>query len=110
MCNQAAGLSRCLTDSDRAMDVRLYEGTNNPSPIIDLVEQEMAFRAQGVVHVYIEYEKDFSALKKVVKILMAFNKDVTEIQFHLNTTIFQDHVYERIQGWVDVWHYDVCPL
>ena len=61
-------MSSYRPDSDRAMEVRLYEGTNNPSPIIDLVEQEMAFRAQGVVHVYIEYEKDLSALKKVVKV------------------------------------------
>ena len=33
---------------------------------------------------------------------MAYNKEVTEIQFHVNTTIFQDHVYERIQDWIDV--------
>lgn len=52
------------------MEVRLYDSTNNPSPIIDLIEQEMAMRAEGEVHVYVEYERDLSALKKVVKVTL----------------------------------------
>ena len=68
-------MSSYRPDSERAMEVRLFEGTNNPNPIIDMVEQEMAFRAQGKVHVYLEYERDLSALKKVVKVSVCLFTD-----------------------------------
>lgn len=61
-------MSTYRPDSDRAMEIRLYDANTNPSPIIDLIEQEMAMRAEGEVHVYLEYERDLSSLKKVVKV------------------------------------------
>ena len=57
---------------------------------------------KGHVSVYIEYERDLSALKKVIKLLMTFNREVDEIHFHVNNTVFLDHVYERIHDWIEV--------
>ena len=40
----------------------------NPTPLLDIAAQELAFRAQGVVIVYIEAERDTYALRNVLKV------------------------------------------
>ena len=62
----------------------------------------MAMAATGKVSVYIEHGRDLSALKKVTKLLMAYNPHVTEINFHINSTVYLDHVYERLHDWIEV--------
>jgi hypothetical protein len=94
---------------DKAQEERLYDGRTNPSPLIDLIEQGMAIRAEGDVHVFIDYERDISALKKVIKSVMVYNTKVTKVVFHLNETVFEDQLYEHIQEWMEVWRYDSCP-
>jgi len=95
--------------ADKAQEERLYEGRTNPSPLHDLIEQEMANRAEGEVNIFIDYERDIPALKKVIKNLMVFNPKVTNVVFNLNETVFEDQLYEHIQQWMEVWRYDSCP-
>ena len=40
----------------------------NPTPLLDIAAQELAFRAKGVVIVYIEAERDTYALRNVLKV------------------------------------------
>ena len=62
---------------NRAQEERLYDGRTNPSPLIDLIEQDMAMRAEGEVHVYIDYERDITALKRVIKVRYIWNSNIT---------------------------------
>ena len=58
--------------------------------------------AEGEVEIYIEHERDMSAMKKVVKLLMTFNDKVTLIKFKVNSTVYLDMVYQRIHDWIEV--------
>ena len=49
-------------------DELLFGGADNPSPLLEIVEQELAWRAEGNVDVYIENAKDISALRNVIKV------------------------------------------
>lgn len=46
----------------------LFGGADNPSPLLEIVEQELAWRAEGKVDVYIETAKDINALRNVIKV------------------------------------------
>ena len=64
--------------------------------------QDMAMAATGKVAVYIEHGRDLAALKKVIKLLMAYNQQVDQINFLINSTVYLDHVYERLHDWIEV--------
>ena len=53
---------------DKAQEERLFDGRTNPSPLIDLIEQDMAMRAEGEVNVFIDYERDITSLKRAIKV------------------------------------------
>ena len=43
-------------------------GVDNPSPLFDILEQELAYRAEGHVDVFIDGTKDIAALSNVLKV------------------------------------------
>lgn len=88
---------------------QLFGGADNPSPLLEIVEQELAWRAEGNVDVYIENAKDVNALRNVLKILMAYNQNVTHIDFHIDPATDQDDVIITLQGKVEQWSGSVCP-
>ncbi|XP_060568332.1 uncharacterized protein LOC132726934 [Ruditapes philippinarum] len=90
-------------------DELLFGGADNPSPLLEIVEQELAWRAEGNVDVYIENAKDISALRNVIKILMMYNKKVNFITFHLDPAADEDDVIITLQRQVEQWSGSVCP-
>ena len=46
----------------------LFGGSDNPSPLLEIVEQELAWRAEGKVDVFIDGTRDISALRDVLKV------------------------------------------
>ena len=46
----------------------LFGGADNPTPLLEIVEQELAWQANGTVHVYIDGNKDVSALRNSLKV------------------------------------------
>ena len=64
--------------------------------------------ATGKVAVYIEHGRDLAALKKVIKLLMAYNQQVDQINFLINSTVYLDHVYERLHDWIEVCRQFAC--
>ena len=46
----------------------IFGGADNPSPLLEIVEQELAWRAEGKVDVFIDGLRDISALRNVLKV------------------------------------------
>ena len=46
----------------------LFGSGDNPSPLFEIVEQELAWRAEGEVQVFIDGNRDISALRNVLKV------------------------------------------
>ncbi|XP_067685193.1 uncharacterized protein [Haliotis asinina] len=101
--------SKFKPDPKQSREELLYSGDNNPSPLITLIEQEFARQVSGVVKVYIESETDMAVLRDVIKILMIYNRDVTEVEFHLTDTVDQDNVMSALQRKLEYWSGTVCP-
>ncbi|XP_013386059.1 uncharacterized protein LOC106155672 [Lingula anatina] len=91
------------------IEKRLYSGAENPSPIMDLLEQVMAMRASGHVRVYIERDTDLSALHNVIKILLVHNSKVTNVTFHVTPDANKDYINEGIQRKIENWAGSACP-
>ena len=47
----------------------IFGGADNPSPLLEIVEQELAWRAEGKVDVFIDGPRDVSALRNVLKVI-----------------------------------------
>ncbi|XP_048252021.1 uncharacterized protein LOC124134974 [Haliotis rufescens] len=101
--------SKYQPDPKQSREEMLYSGDNNPSPLITLIEQEFARQISGVVKVYIESETDMAAMRDVIKILMIYNRDVTEVEFHLTDTVDQDNVVSALQRKLEYWSGTACP-
>ncbi|XP_041349226.1 uncharacterized protein LOC121368556 [Gigantopelta aegis] len=95
-----------ITSSQEFM---LFSSEQNPVPILELVEQEMAYRASGKVKVFIEEDKDVSSLRHVLKVIMAYNRNVTEVEFHVADDLDEDLVGAAIQRKIDMWAKNTCP-
>lgn len=61
--------ARYYPDPQKSLERELFSADINPTPLLELVAQEMAFRAKGKVTVYIEAEKDTYALRNVLKVI-----------------------------------------
>ncbi|XP_061188851.1 uncharacterized protein LOC133197027 [Saccostrea echinata] len=96
-------------DSSKTNEELLYDPVDNPSPLPDILEQEMAMRVSGNVSVYIESSGDISKLNHLLKILMIYNVKVTNVQFHLTKSVRENQVMGAIQRKLERWSYSVCP-
>ncbi|KAL4222201.1 hypothetical protein ACF0H5_018238 [Mactra antiquata] len=95
--------------SHKNTDDLLFGGGDNPSPLLEIVEQELAWRAEGHVDVYVENAKDVNALRNVLKILMMYNKKVKDITINIDPHADEDDVITTIQRKVEQWTGSVCP-
>ncbi|XP_052773072.1 uncharacterized protein LOC128211950 [Mya arenaria] len=87
----------------------LFGGADNPSPLLEIVEQELAWRAVGEVDVFLESAKDVNSLRNTIQILMMYNKNVTKITFHVDPDADEDDVIVTLQRKVEQWVSGVCP-
>ncbi|XP_067685171.1 uncharacterized protein [Haliotis asinina] len=101
--------SKYQPNPQQSREELLYSGDDNPLPLISLVEQEFAKQVSGVVKVYIESEADMASMRDVLKILMIYNRDVTEVEFHLTDTVDQDNVMSALQRKLEYWSGTACP-
>lgn len=101
--------SRYYPDPKKSLERALFSADINPTPLLELVAQEMAFRAKGKVTVYIEAEKDTYALRNVLKVLFVYNKDVSLIEFQVAPAIDKDLVTSSIQRKLEAWSGVACP-
>ena len=58
-------------------DELLFGGSDNPSPLLEIVEQELAWRAEGKVNVFVEDAKDINAMRNVIKVRLDKLKPLT---------------------------------
>ncbi|OWF46932.1 uncharacterized protein LOC110454960 [Mizuhopecten yessoensis] len=94
---------------DKNIEEMLFGPCDNPSPVLDLLEQEMAYRVRGHVRVYIETNDDLSALDQILKILMVYNQNVTDLTVEITDEDLREFTSSRIQKKIDKWSSSVCP-
>ncbi|XP_069118483.1 uncharacterized protein [Argopecten irradians] len=96
-------------NKDIDVEEPLYGPADNPLPVLDLLEQEMAMAASGIVKIYLGTKDDISALYPIIKILMTYNTDVTEVEFHLVTGVSHTWVISSLKNKIQRWSTSVCP-
>ncbi|XP_052242741.1 uncharacterized protein LOC127852795 [Dreissena polymorpha] len=84
-------------------DELIFGGADNPSPLLEIVEQELAWRAVGNVDVYLESAKDVNSLRNTIQILMMYNKNVSLVTFHIDSETDEDDVIITLQRKVGLW-------
>ena len=76
--------ARYYPDPKKSLERALFSADINPTPLLELVAQEMAYRASGKVTVYIEAEKDTYALRNVLKVrTLCLRMKIIHYSFHL---------------------------
>lgn len=95
--------------ADKNIEEMIYGPVDNPSPVLDMLEQEMSYRVKGHIRVYIETKDDLSALEQVLKILMVYNKNVTDVSIEITDESLRDFTSSRLQKKLDKWSSSVCP-
>ncbi|KAH3802556.1 uncharacterized protein LOC127837090 [Dreissena polymorpha] len=90
-------------------DELIFGGADNPSPLLEIVEQELAWRAVGNVDVYLESAKDVNSLRNTIQILLMYNKNVSLVTFHIDSETDEDDVIITLQRKVEQWVSGVCP-
>lgn len=96
-------------DSSQTNEELVYDPMDNPSPLLNILEQEMAMRVSGNVSVYIENNGDISRLNQILKILMVFNTKVTNVHFHLTNSVRKNQVVGAVQRKIERWATSTCP-
>ncbi|XP_076453310.1 uncharacterized protein LOC143288574 isoform X2 [Babylonia areolata] len=101
--------ARYYPDHKKPLERPLFAADVNPTPLLELVSQELAFRAKGKVVVYIEAEGDVYALRNIIKVLMVHNQNVSLVEFHVAPTADTDLVTSSIQRKLEAWSGLACP-
>jgi hypothetical protein len=60
--------ARYYPDPSKSLERALFAADINPTPLLEIIAQEMATRAKGKVTVYIEAEKDIYSIRNVLKV------------------------------------------
>lgn len=92
-----------------SIEERLYGHSDNPLPIIQQLEEELAYKAQGEVNVFIESENDLSSMRPIIKNLMVLAREVTEIKFHVKEESLKILLEDRLYKWANIWSTSACP-
>ncbi|XP_046553264.1 uncharacterized protein LOC124262764 [Haliotis rubra] len=100
--------SRYSTEPSGSIEVLMFSSEKNPMPLMELVEQEMANRAAGRVRIYIDHQEHVKNLKGILKVLMVYNKNVSEVEFHVYDDLDIDLITADVQRNLDVWAGDTC--
>ncbi|XP_067681059.1 uncharacterized protein [Haliotis asinina] len=100
--------SRYPANPSESIEVLMFSSEKNPMPLMELVEQEMAYRAVGRVRIFIDHQEDVKSLKGILKVLMVYNKNVSEVQFHVYDDLDIDLIKADVQRNLDVWAGHTC--
>ncbi|KAL8573315.1 hypothetical protein ACOMHN_032777 [Nucella lapillus] len=101
--------ARYYPDPKKPLERALFAADVNPTPLLEVVTQEIAYRAKGKVTVYIENDGDTHVLRNLLKVLMVYNKNVTLVEFHVAPTTDSDMVTSSIQRKLETWSGVTCP-
>ncbi|XP_048259496.1 uncharacterized protein LOC124148471 [Haliotis rufescens] len=100
--------SRYRPEPSGSIEMLMFSSEKNPMPLMELVEQEMAYRAAGRVQIFIDHQEDVKSLKGILKVLMVYNKNVTEVEFHVYDDLDVDLIRADVQRNLDVWAGHTC--
>ena len=64
--------SRFYPVSGSSAEREMFDAVANPTPLLDIAAQELAFLAKGKVTVFIERDDDINALRSVLKVIAYF--------------------------------------
>ncbi|KAK3092278.1 hypothetical protein FSP39_000651, partial [Pinctada imbricata] len=87
----------------------IFDPGSNPTPLLHILEQEMAMKASGNVTVFIEKDTDISSFEHLIKILMVYNKNVGFVNFNLTKDVKVDRIVNSIQRKIERWVQSSCP-
>ncbi|XP_071181101.1 uncharacterized protein [Mytilus edulis] len=102
--------SKYKPEPNNSIEEALFDGHDNPSPLLEIVEQFVAKQAAGNVSVYIESIRDISALRNILKVLMIYNRDIEMVTFLTFTGVKKDKLATAIQRKIETWAGSACPI
>jgi hypothetical protein len=66
--------ARYYPNPSKSLERALFAADVNPTLLLEIIAQELAYRAKSKVTVYVESEKDTYALRNVLKVSELYNK------------------------------------
>jgi hypothetical protein len=60
--------ARYYPNPQKSLERQLFAADVNPTPLLEVVAQELAYRAKGKVTVYIEADSDIYSLRNILKV------------------------------------------
>eukprot|EP00118_Oscarella_pearsei_P021009 m.233549 g.233549 ORF g.233549 m.233549 type:complete len:2254 (+) comp40090_c2_seq1:205-6966(+) len=85
----------------------IYSPGSNPLPTMELLQETFAMNLKGKVTMVVENEKEMSSLKNSLKVLTAYNKNITEVViFTFKAEV--DGIRDFIEKAMVEWSSSVC--
>ncbi|XP_029651547.1 LOW QUALITY PROTEIN: uncharacterized protein LOC115224777 [Octopus sinensis] len=101
--------SKYNVEESETVEELLFGGDDNPSPLLEILEQELAMRASGKVIVFLETDKDVDVLRNVLKILMIYNNKIDNVKFYISKNVTETKISASLRRKLDVWSSSTCP-
>ncbi|XP_078663391.1 uncharacterized protein LOC144906712 [Branchiostoma floridae x Branchiostoma belcheri] len=100
---------RFRPDPAQSVEQLLYPVGSNPLPVLDLLSQLYAIHASGRVTVWVKDKAEMQALKTPLKVVLLYNKEVSDVIIHVAEHTNLDDVSGLVESWVRKWTTSSCP-
>ncbi|CAH1242188.1 IHH [Branchiostoma lanceolatum] len=100
---------RFRPDPAQSVEQLLYPVGSNPVPVLKLLSQLYAIHASGKVTVWVKDKAEMQTLKTPVKVVLLYNKEVSDVIIHVEEQASLDDVSGLVESWVRQWTTSSCP-
>ncbi|XP_052760655.1 uncharacterized protein LOC128203318 [Mya arenaria] len=97
-------------DPTRSVENELYSATNNPLPVFRLLEDMYAIQASGVVNFWVKDDREMTALKRPLEVVMLYNRNVTLVRVYVERySVARGAVQTFVETSARTWATTGCP-
>lgn len=96
-------------DPSRSVEELIYAPEENPTPVLQILDEIYGINAKGIVHFWVQDETDMVSMKKALQTVMLYNKDVTQVHIYVMNPISKEPVGSLVEGYVKEFATTGCP-
>lgn len=96
-------------DPTKSVEELIYASEENPTPVMQILDELYAIHAKGIVHFWVADETDMVSMKKPLQTAMLYNKDVTMVNIYVMQSISKEAVSGVVEGYVKEFATTGCP-
>ncbi|KAK3092024.1 hypothetical protein FSP39_024509, partial [Pinctada imbricata] len=96
-------------DPSRSAVEDLYSAVDNPSPLLELLDEMYVMHASGIINFWVQDEKEMTSMLKTIQAALLYNKDVDEVHIYVLNDISKTAVYNVVQASAKRMATEGCP-